>query len=483
MNKEITTGENCSKLLLEAINELADTVLLTYGPNGSTVIIADSNGKPYVTKDGVSVANYITFEDPIKNIAANLVKQAAQNTVKEAGDGTTTSICLAQAFINKGFELLKKDNRNFIKKLFNKKETLTYNEIKLELDNLEKDVLKELKLCSNKLNKEKIYEVATISANNDDIIGELIQQAFNNSNTVKVEEGNKEYDELITLKGMRLNSGYFDKAFINNPSKQSIEYNDIPLLVVEGHLDDLKPYAKIIEQNPKGIAIIADHFSDSVISILRDNYNRGLLNIALLKSPGFATHRKDLMNDITLFAGGKIGHISSLKATSDSILLTKEDIPIEALELANKLKESLSDLTDTQKELTQQRIDNLSGSISVIKVGGKSELEMKERKDRIDDAVLAVSCALEEGIIQGAGKELSFIGELYINNKFQYCLHAPIDNIFKNGGDMKIVRNNLFKLGIVDPTKVTRVALQNAISIAKVILSTKAVVINNRLWI
>jgi chaperonin GroEL len=467
LNKEITTGENCSRLLLEAINELADTVLLTYGPNGSTVIIADSNGKPYVTKDGVSVANYITFENPIKNIAANLIKQAAQNTVKEAGDGTTTSICLAQAFINKGFELLEKYN---------------YNKIKEELDILEAVVLETLSNMKKTLLKEDIINVATISANNDNIIGELIQQAFNNSNTVKVEEGNKEYDELITLKGMRLNSGYFDKAFINNPSKQSIEYNDIPLLVIEGHLDDLKPYAKIIEQNPKGIAIIADHFTDSVISILRDNYNRGLLNIALLKSPGFATHRKDLMNDITLFAGGKIGHISSLKATADTILLIKENIPTEALELANKLKESLSDLTDTQKELTQQRIDNLSGSISVIKVGGKSELEMKERKDRMDDAVLAVGCALEEGIVEGGGYALK---DCYFNNLFSGCLTQPffLLNEHRYTPETGIIKKDMYKEGIIDPVKVTRVALQNAISIAKVILSTKAVVINNRLWI
>ena len=478
MNKEIIKGEDCTKLLLEAINELSDTVTLTMGPHGKTVIIADSNGKPYVTKDGVSVANYITFNDPVKNIAANLLREVAQKTVDMAGDGTTTSICLAQAFINRGFELLKEGH--------------SYNKLKTELDILEEEVIKSLKKGIKKLEHNEINIVASISANNDNTIGDIIQQAYNNSNTVKVEESNKEVDELLTLKGMRLNTGLFDKAFINNYSKQSIEYTDIPLLLIDGHLNDLKNVAKYIEMNPQGIAIIADHFSDNVISLLRTNFNKGLLKIALIKSPGFATHRKDLMNDIALFTGTqiidstkpfssslKLGHLSSLKATGDKVLLLKDDVPTEALELAKKLKKSLIELEPHQKDLTQQRIDNLSGSISVIKVGGKSELEMKERKDRIDDAVLAVSCALEEGIVEGGGCALY---KTSIDNLFHKCLGSPLQKILYNGADFNYLED-VSKQNIIDPYKVTRVALQNAISIAKVILSTEAVVINSRLWI
>ncbi len=478
MNKEIYKNKECTNKLLEAINELSDTVTLTMGPFGKTVIISDSNGNPYVTKDGVSVANYIHFEDPVKNIAVNLLKEVAQKTVDMAGDGTTTSICLANSFITKGYELMSSG--------------YSYNDLKHELDELELYVVSHLKKGVKKLDFKKIREVATISANNDQAIGETIQWAYNNSKIVKVEESDKEKDELILLSGMRLDTGFFDKAFINNQSKQSIEYDKAAILVIDGHLTDLKNIAPTIEANREGLVIVADHFSDSVLSILRDNYNKGLLKIALIKSPGFATHRKDLMKDLALFTGGYVinpnnketiryGFIDSIKATSDKVLIVKKEIPEAAIRMASALDLSLSELNETQRELTKQRITNLSGNISIIKVGGKSELEMKERKDRIDDAVLAVSCALEEGIIEGAGKPLWLLSAT-AGSAFKDCLKAPYDTIVKNGSNSKLYEKDLFKCGVIDPYKVTRVAIQNAISIAKVILSTEAVVINNRLW-
>lgn len=481
MGKDIIKGEECRKLLREGINDLADTVTITMGPNGKTVIISDGNGHPYITKDGVSVTKQITFSNnEVKNIAAALIKEVAIKTVEEAGDGTTTAICLARAFINKGFDIL--DN-----------EIIKYPEIKLELELLEKYILDNLKNNSRKLNIESVKDVATIAANNDKDIGDLIQEAYNNSKIVKVEESNKENDELITIKGMQLNTGFFDKAFINNPAKQSIEYTNIPLLVIDGHLNDLKNLEGFIKRHPQGIAIIADHFSDNVVSILKSNFNVGALNIALIKSPGFATHRKDLMKDIALFTSGSvidpnkslvnvnIGLIDYIKVTNNKTIIGKEFIPTpEVLMLVEELKKGLKELEKPHQELLQQRIDNLSGSLSIIKVGGKSEVEMKERKDRVDDAVLAVSCALEEGIIEGGGKALQLVSST-INNNFTECLCMPKITIIENGAKIDYSKD-FFKEGIIDPYKVTRVALQNAISVAKTILSTEAVIINNRLW-
>lgn len=481
LNKEIKSGEELKTKLLAGVNKLANVVITTLGPNGSTVIIADGYGEPYITKDGVSVSNYVKLSDPTENIAATLLKQVAQKTVEQAGDGTTTSICLAQSLIQKGFDLLDKG--------------VPYTTLKVALDNLEDEIVYRLKESSQKLEKLNIIDVATISANNDKKIGELIQRAYNHSDIVKVEEGNTSEDVLITISGMELKTGYIDNAFVNKGREQTITYDEPYVMLIDGKLLKLEDIAKILFQVKEApLVIVADYFSEEIVSILKDNYNRGALKVALVKAPGFAGHRKNLMEDLAIYTQATILKPST-KYTDIKVLgkLKSVNIGKEKSIFSNTgeySEERLLDLKSTykalegdgEKHLMKERIENLMGKIAIIKVGGNSEVEMKERKDRIDDAVLSVQCALEEGIVEGGGvalvKAVRSLEERM--HPFDICLISPYKKIF--GTNLLDTTKDMFELNILDPLKVTRCALQNAISVAKTILSTEAIVLDERLW-
>ena len=481
-NKEIILHKDAKTLLKKGINDLAEAVLLTMGPAGRTVIIPDTDTGGYkITKDGVSVAKSISFRDPVANIGAQLIKEVAENTRRKAGDATTTAICLANAFINKGFEL-----------------NLSSKELVEELDSLEKHTLDSLDSVTRPLKKENIRDVATIAANGDKNLGELIQKAFNFSNVIQINYGTSDKDDILLIDGMQLKSGIFDNAFITNMSNQSIEYDNPLFIIVEGHLSSLGVLDYTIKNTPitTPIIIMADDFSGQVVKILKENYNRGALLIGLIKSPGYAEHRKNLVSDLIVATGGtsrngiSIGRIKSIQATTEKTMISFERTPkvqkllVELKKAYKKIKE------DYSKELMQQRIDNLEGTLAVIVIGGKSELEMKERYDRIEDAILATKCAIEEGIIEGAGLPLCIIGSSSMGKyKFADCLEAPRLQIEKNGCklDMKglattsdgiSIENVLLKdNSIVDPVKVTKIALSNAISVAKTILGTEAIVL------
>jgi len=469
--KEIYKEKEAREGIIEGINRLADAVLTTMGPNGGTVIISDHSGDK-ITKDGVSVASEISFKDPIQNIGANLIKEVAKLTVALAGDGTTTSICLAKAFINKGFKLIS--------------ENVSYNIIKKELEELEIKVIKELGEVAIKLNRTNIIDVATISANNDVQIGKLIQKAYNHSDIVRVEEYIGREDLLETVNGMRLNTSYFSKAFINNGKKQAIEYDEVKFIIKRGKLESLKSIYKLLEGNQDlPIIIMADHFTEDVLSLLKTNYNKNYLQIGLVKTPGVGGHRKDLVSDIIEYTGAKalsssegvyFSRLDSVFINKDYFDLCKKDADVS--EYANNLKETLNLEENTNsRDLISQRITNLNGKVSIIKVGGSSTIEMKERKDRVDDAVLAVLCALEEGIIAGGGITLN---NMNIDNLFSSCLKEPLKQIQSNGSDLKECSNqDLLDKNIIDPVKVTRCAIQNAISVTKTILGTKTIVLNN----
>ncbi len=472
MNKEIIKGEELQAALRAGVDTLASAVLETMGPNGSTVGIVDETGKPYITKDGVTVARHVDLDNPIEQYGAELLKEVANRTVEQAGDGTTTSICLAQSFINVGFDLLNNG--------------IPYKSIKSALEKIESEVIAELKKTSIKLEPKNIVNVATVSANNDSVIGKLIQTAYNHSTIVKVEESDSLEDTLITIDGMNLRSSYFSKAYINNAKKQSIEYGTSKLIIVQGKVTDIKDIKDLLKgEQDMPIIIMADHFSDSVNSIIKENYNKGFLKIGLVKSPGFATHRKDLINDIIYYTSANrvgttnkyVGIIDKIYADKDTIVITQEDKVRDPSRL-NDLKEAFdSEPKGGAKDLLKDRIDTLNGTVSIIKVGGNSEIEMKERKDRIDDAVLAVKCALEEGIIEGGGHALRNIAKNMLYTKTPIieligCLHEPYYII-----DVKKISNK-----IVDPVKVTRCALQNAISVSKTILSTTVIVRGRNIW-
>jgi len=480
-SKEIKLGNDVRDKLMLGINKLASVVLTTMGPSGSTVIIADEYGDPYITKDGVSVSNYIKLEDPVENIAATLLKQVAQNTVEQAGDGTTTSICLAQSLITEGYKLLGKGE--------------SYNDLKVELEKLEEYTVNNLACASKELKNKNIVDVATISSNNDGVIGDIIQKAYNHSTIVKVQEGNSNLDELTLINGMELDTSYIDNAFINKPHQQAVEHTEPLVMLVDGKLESLDNIKRVIlEVKSRPIVIIADHFGEQVLKLLKENYNKGALNVVLVKSPGFANHRKNLMDDIADYTGATVLNPSTtytninVLGTLDSIYITKhtctllnEGNLLASNEKLANLKSTLAISTDSNDiVLLQQRITNLTGKVAIIRVGGNSEVEMKERKDRIEDAVLAVQCGLEEGIIEGGGVALYKIANTS-KNKFKDCLRDPLYTILENGAVIDF-ETSMFKQNIIDPLKVTRCALQNAISVSKTILSTKAIVLNERLW-
>jgi len=496
--KEIVFDKEARERLYRGISTLGKAVGSTMGPNGSTVIIPSDKefGKYIITKDGVSVAKTIHFEDVVENIGAELVKQAAEKTVEEAGDGTTTATVLATAFI----ENLKDFPSNDINKAF---------------DEIIPKVLLELKNNSKSLKREDIKHVASISANNDVQIGNTIQQAFDFADIVKVEESNNLEDKLELIDGMSLQTSYISKHFITNPKKGECELEDPRVLILDGKLDNLKSFEYIFKscaENNESLLIITEHVHENVLRLLETNVLSGAIKLAVIKSPGFSTHRKDLLRDISDFTGSTVindlsknytlsvtGKLKSCKVSkSVSVLLRHPDVNVD--EIIENFKELLTspELEEYDKELLQQRIENLTGKIAIIKVGGKSELEMKERFDRYDDAIKATQCALEEGIVEGGGYALikatipfRTVSSTAIEETILDSLQKPYCTIFKENNlviedGVEIytfdLSRNMFNDNIVDPLKVTRCALENAVSVAKIILSTNVIVIHQSEW-
>lgn len=492
--EEIEFDKEGRNKLLNGINKLNRAVSSTMGPNGKTVIIPDKDNPLHykVTKDGVSVANSIRFKDPVEDIGAELIKQAANKTVDEAGDGTTTSTVLATAFINN----LKNFNSVDINKAF---------------DEIIPKVIDELRKNSRQLKHEDIKYVATISANNDMEIGNIIQQAYDFSSIIKIEESGIK-DSLELIEGMSLPVSYFSKKFITNTNKGQVDMLEPYVIIIDGKLEKVdcfkQPIEYIAEQN-KELLIITEHVNESVLRNIEFNVKERGLKCCIIKAPGFSKHRKDLLEDISKFTGASIirdlsskystnilGKLNSANISKDrSILVKHEDINLN--ENITSLKEYSKTIEDKyEKELLDQRISNLTGKVSIIKVGGKSELEVKERKDRYDDAVLAVACALEEGIVEGAGYALREARFLVIDNLnpitqgITDALCKPSWTISENGCNLEEdyykgsdhSRTSYFDLNIIDPLKVTRCALENAVSVAKTILSTEAIVLSHLEW-
>lgn len=475
--------------LINGVNKLNRAVSSTMGPNGKNVIIPDrKTGKYKVTKDGVSVAREVLFKDPIENIGAQLAKQAAEKTVEDAGDGTTTATVLTTAFVNnlKDFD---------------------YKDINKAFDEIIPKVIEQLKLNSRELKHDDIKHVASISANNDLQIGKLIQQAYNHSDIVKIEESSNTEDVLDTLPGMSLPVSYFSKHFITNQKNATCEFTNVNTLIIDGKLEKLENFRVILEltQQPNNsLLIIVEDIHEQALRKLETFVLSQSLPICIIKSPGFSKHRKDLLQDLCNFTGSilitdlsknhnttVLGKLQSCKISKNNSILVKDDnIDItDKLEVLNELFKN-TELTEYDKDLIKQRIEYLKGKISIIKVGGKSELEMKERFDRYDDAVKAVACALEEGIVMGGGVALweAQYSQRELNDdvtslkvKLLDSMGEPLNTINNNGGDVGCL-DDMFELNIIDPLKVTRCALENAVSIAKVILSTEAIVLNENEW-
>jgi len=520
MAKEINYSDNARNALAEGVQKLTNAVKVTMGPRGRNVLIQRSYGAPVITKDGVSVAREIELENPLENMGAQLVKQVSSNTADEAGDGTTTATVLANAIFSEGL-------RNI---------TAGANpvEVKRGMDKAMAEILKHLTDASIKVTgKKEIAQVASISANSDTSVGDMIADAMDKvgqDGVITVEEAKGINDELDVVEGMQFDRGYLSPYFITNTEKMTAEIEQPFILMFDGKISNLKDLLPVLEQVQKTnrpLLIIAEDVEGEALATLVVNKMRGILNISAVKAPGFGDRRKAMLQDIAILTAGQviseeIGRTLESTTIQDlgqaaRVVIDKDNTVIVdgAGEKANvqsrieAIKKQIETTTsEYDKEKLQERLAKLSGGVAVIKVGAATETEMKEKKDRVDDALSATKAAVEEGIIIGGGAALVraaskvSLPELEGDQKIGCeiilrAVKAPIKQIATNAGfDAGVVVHaietaekdtigfnaatgayvDMFEEGIIDPLKVARVALTNATSVSSMLLTTEATI-------
>ncbi|RXJ75678.1 chaperonin GroEL [Arcobacter sp. F155] len=519
MAKEITFSDNARNRLFTGVEKLADAVKVTMGPRGRNVLLQKSFGAPTITKDGVSVAREIELDDTLENMGAQLVKEVASKTADEAGDGTTTATVLAQSIFKEGL-------RNV---------TAGANPITLKrgMDKAAEAILANLKASSKEVaNKTEIEQVATISANSDKAIGSMIAEAMDKvgkDGVITVEEAKGISDELDVVEGMQFDRGYLSPYFVTNSEKMITEMENPFILLYDKKISNLKEMLPILEsvnQAGRPLLIIAEDVDGEALATLVVNRLRGSLNIAAVKAPGFGDRRKAMLEDIAVLTNGTV--ISeemgmkletadfSCLGTAARVVIDKDNTTIvdgigeteKVTGRVNQIKAEIENTTsDYDREKLQERLAKLSGGVAVIKVGAATETEMKEKKDRVDDALSATRAAVEEGIVIGGGAaliraaskvSLELDGDEQIGADIVLrAIKAPMKQIATNAGfDAGVVVNevekadnenfgfnaatgeyvDMFEAGIVDPAKVERVAMQNAVSVASLLLTTEATV-------
>ena len=519
MAKEIKFSDDARNLLYAGVKKLNDAVKVTMGPRGRNVLIQKSFGAPTITKDGVSVAKEIELKDTIENMGASLVREVASKTNDQAGDGTTTATVLAHAIFKEGL-------RNI---------TAGANpvEVKRGMDKFAAAVTEELKKSAKKVSgKTEIAQVATISANNDSSVGDLIAEAMEKvgkDGVITVEEAKSINDELNVVEGMQFDRGYLSPYFITNAEKMQVELSSPLILLFDkkiANLKDLLPVLEQVQKTGKPLLIIAEDIEGEALATLVVNKLRGVLNISAVKAPGFGDRRKAMLEDIAILTGGAVvseelgrtlesANLSDL-GQAERVVIDKDNTTIvngagekSAIDARiSQIKAQIAETTsDYDREKLQERLAKLSGGVAVIKVGAATETEMKEKKDRVDDALNATKAAVEEGIVIGggaalvkAGKRVNLVlkGDEKIGADIvRRALFAPLRQIAANAGfDEGVVANavfeskntdegfnatsgeyvDMFKAGIIDPVKVERIALQNAVSVSSLLLTTEATV-------
>jgi len=519
MAKEIHFSDDARHRLFSGVEQLANAVKVTMGPRGRNVLLQKSFGSPAITKDGVSVAREIELKDPMENMGAQLVKEVASNTNDEAGDGTTTATVLAHSIFREGL-------RNV---------TAGANPVQLKrgMDKASEQILEELKKISRVVDtKEQIAQVATISANSDTAIGDMIAEAMEKvgkDGVITVEEAKGIYDELDVVEGMQFDRGYLSPYFATNVEKMIAELENPYILLCEKKISSLKEMLPILEEvnrTQRPLLIIAEDVDGEALSTLVVNRLRGSLNIAAVKAPGFGDRRKAMLEDIAILTGGKViseemgmtleGATMEVLGTAAKVVIDKDNTTIvngagdksnveaRVAQIRNEIENTSSDY---DREKAQERLAKMSGGVAVIKVGAPTETEMKEKKDRVDDALSATRAAVEEGIVIGGGAalikaaskvSLTLEGDEQIGADIIIrAIAAPLKQIAANAGfDAGVVANevsksenpnvgfdaatgnyvDMFEAGIVDPAKVERVAMQNAVSVASLLLTTEATV-------
>ncbi len=520
MAKQIIFGEDARNKILKGVTKLASAVKVTLGPKGRNVAIEKSFGSPVITKDGVSVAKEIEFKDKFENMGAQMVREVASKTSDVAGDGTTTATVLAEAIFREGMK--------------NVVAGASPMELKRGIDKAVAAVIEELGRMSKPIkDKSEIAQVATISANSDKAIGDLIADAMDKvgkHGVITVEEARGMTDELDVVEGMQFDRGYVSPYFINDSEKMEVALENPRILICDKKISNMKDLLPILEQVAKqGIPflIIAEDVEAEALATLVVNKMRGTLNVAAIKAPGFGDRRKAMLQDIAALTGAKVvsdelgiklesvafndlGSAKKVRITKDNTTIVdgkgaKSDIDARIAQIKTEIGLSTSEYDE---EKLQERLAKLSGGVAVIKVGAATETEMKEKKDRVDDALHATRAAIEEGVVVGGGVALLRAQTVLDNLKLtgdqaigvtiiRRALEEPARGIAGNAGfDPAVVidkirsaaepsigfdaRNevyvDMFKAGVVDPTKVTRSALQNAASIASLLLTTETMI-------
>ena len=525
MAKEIKFNVEARDLLKKGVDELANAVKVTLGPKGRNVVIEKKFGAPHITKDGVSVAKEIELSDPYANIGAQMVKEVASKTGDDAGDGTTTATILAQSIISVGLKNVTAGANPM--------------DLKRGIDKAVAEVVKSLEAQKEAVgeNYDKIRQVARISANGDDNIGSLIAEAMEKvtkEGVITVEEAKGTETEVKVVEGMQFDRGYISPYFVTDTEKMNAEFEKPYILLYDKKVSTMKELLPLLEpvaQAGRSLVIIAEDVESEALATLVVNRLRGSLKIAAVKAPGFGDRRKEMLEDIAILTGGVvISEEKGLKletatidmlGCADKVTIDKENTTIvngcgskEAIaERVNQIKKLIEHSTsDYDKEKLQERLAKLAGGVAVLYVGAASEIEMKEKKDRIDDALSATRAAIEEGIVPGGGvayiRAIESLEKLKGENEdettgieiIKRAIEEPLRQIAANAGvEGAVVVNkvregkkdfgynartgvyeHLMKTGVIDPKKVARVALENAASIAGMFLTTECVLVEEK---
>jgi chaperonin GroEL len=517
--KIIKFDQDGRNAILKGVNTLADVVKVTLGPKGRNVVIDKSFGAPLITKDGVTVAKEVELDDKFENMGAQLVKEVASKTSDVAGDGTTTATVLAQAIYKQGSKLVAAGHNPM--------------EIKRGIDKAVETIVAELQKISKPIKDHKeIAQVGTISANNDKTIGDIIAEAMEKvgkEGVITVEEAKSMDTSLETVEGMQFDRGYLSPYFVTDPERMEAALENALILIHDKKISNMKDLLPILEQTAKSgrpLLIIAEDIDGEALATLVVNKLRGVLNVCAVKAPGFGDRRKAMLEDIAVLTGGQViseevgfkldqttmemlGRAKRITVDKDNTTIIDGDGKEENIQGRVKMIRAQIEETssDYDKEKLQERLAKLVGGVAVIKVGAATEVEMKEKKARVEDALHATRAAVDEGIVPGGGvayiRALTALDAIKLESEQQFgvtvvkaSLEAPIRQIAENAGiDASIVVDkvkngkdafgydaandeyvDMIKAGIIDPTKVSRSALQNASSIAGLMLTTEALV-------
>ena len=521
MAKQIYFDVEAREKLKKGVDALANAVKVTLGPKGRNVVIGKKFGAPHVTKDGVSVAKEVELKDPVENMGAQMVKEVASKTADIAGDGTTTATVLAQAIITAGLKNVAAGANPM--------------DLKRGIDKAVLSVVSDLKKLSKEVgsDNDKIKQIATISANNDETIGSLIAEAMKvvgNDGVITVEEAKGTETEVKTVEGMQFDRGYLSPYFVTNTDKMIAEMERPLILIYDKKISNMKELLPILEpvvQNGKSLLIIAEDVDGEALATLVVNRLRGSLKIAAVKAPGFGDRRKAMLEDIAILTGGQViteergytleNATLDMLGTAEKVEIDKDNTTIingagakeNITARINQIKAQMEATTsDYDREKLQERLAKLAGGVAVLYIGAPTEVEMKEKKDRVDDALAATRAAVEEGIVPGGGvaliRAMDNLEDLKGENEdettgiaiVKRAIEEPLRQIIANaGGEGAVVvqkvregkadfgynarteqYQNLYEAGVIDPTKVTRIAIENAASIAAMLLTTECVI-------